>query len=188
MQWYDIMSLTLSIASFVITLTNLILLVTRYFACRICTICERKRLEKKLLKRVCTFKPSCIVAPSRNGVEVAENILRYGKKSIPIYQATVYDRDFWDGSGDEYLFTSKFVIEKPEIPEELADRILIIDDVSITGETLLVLKNYLEKNFPRINVRTCALVADNTGSKNTFVPDTCPKFVDTNTFRFCWRK
>lgn len=187
MQWYDIVSLITGIVALVITLTNLIILITRYFACRICTVSRRKRLEKKI-KRVSTFEPNCIVAPSRNGVEVAENILHNEKKSIPIIQALVYDRDEWYDDGDEYLFTSKFVIRVPKVPKKFAKRILIIDDVSITGETLLVLKNYLEKKFPRINVRTCALVADNTGSKNTFVPDTCPKFVDTNTFRFCWRK
>ncbi len=188
MQWYNILSLTIGIAAFVITLINLIILIIKFWARKICTISRRKRLEKKLLKKISTFNPSCIVAPSRNGVEIAENILRRWGKSIPICQATVYDRDFWAGGNGEFLFTSKFAIEVPKVKKQYADKILILDDVSITGETLLVLKNYLEEEFPDANIRTCALVADITVRNLKYVPDKCSWYTNIHNFCFCWRK
>lgn len=189
MQWYNILSLTIGIAAFVITLINLIILIIKFWARKICTISRRKRLEKKLLKKISTFNPSCIVAPSRNGVEIAENILRRWGKSIPIIQATINDRDFFVYcGGSQILFTSKFAINAPIVCRKLADKILILDDVSITGETLLVLKNYLEEKFPDANIRTCALVADITVRNIKYVPDKCSWYTHIHNFCFCWRK
>lgn len=183
----------ITIVAFIITIVNSLVLIIKFGNCRICSNCKRKRFEKKLLKKIKSIAPTYIFAPDRNGIYVAKNIIDRWNINVPLIPIKLYDRNLYSRKiGNPYIYvdySAKYVIEEPLINFSADDRILIIDDVVITGDTLIKIQEMF-KSLPNVNsktVYTAALVVDSECFKLKSVPDYFVKQYATNSYKFTWR-
>ena len=183
----QIVALTIGSLGFINTVVGLILLWVKLYRQTRCGNRKRKKLEKKLLEQIRYLSPTCILAPDRNGLLIAEEIVKTAQQRIPVVPVTLNSRDLVRAATPTMLRTSKFLIDVPHITFTAAERILIIDDVVITGETIKAIKDELLRRGVKAEIFTAALVVDTTCYKSKCIPDKFAWRSDIRNYRFKWR-
>jgi len=101
-----------------------------------------------LLKEVRTFEPQAIVGIARGGLTLSHAIAEgMNIREVQTIRTELYDESC---KRDELtLFGACDFIEKR--------RVLVVDDISDSGETLAVIMKYLEQKFPDIEFKSATL-------------------------------
>jgi len=107
-----------------------------------------KEDTRKLLERVDGFAPEGIVAIARGGMTLAHALAEgLGLRDVQTLRTELYDAQNKRESIE--LFGSCDFGEKR--------RVLVVDDIADSGETLLSVMEYLEKDFKDIEFRVATL-------------------------------
>lgn len=137
------------------------------------------------------IQPDIIISLSgRGGIVVNLLINELGNK-YPVYTCILkskLQKEFSEPINWEKISTSKWqIFLYPELLKMLDKRILIIDDISNSGETILSIRKVLEKNnIPNDNIFSMALVADKDTQKNKHIPDYYWKMVNIDEYNVPW--
>lgn len=188
----DNLGLILSVFSSAVTVSTLISVLVKFYARSVCTNEKRVRLEKKLAKNIRQAPPDLIIAPTLNAYGIAENIIKYTEKDIPILPVVVQSKIKARDPGVKYTFsTSKFLIKLPAKQDLQNKRVLLIDDVVFTGETMRSIADYWEKvyNLEAADLTTAALIVNAPANIYHWVP-TFYGFTNSSLstkFKYTWR-
>ena len=102
----------------------------------------------KLINRMQTFQPESIVGIARGGLTLSHAIA----EGLDLREVQTLRTELYDDSckRDELtLFGSCDFVNKR--------RVLVVDDIADSGETLEVIMKHLEKNFPAIEFQSATL-------------------------------
>jgi len=122
---------------------------------------EYGRIVKNLAKKVeDKFVPDCIIGNSKGGCIIGGTI------------AAILRKDFYPIRISRRI-KDEVVFKKPEISTILltnitSKKILLVDDIAVSGETIIIAKEILKKKGPK-EIKTLTLARH----KNSFVPDFC---------------
>lgn len=137
--------------------------------------------------------PDIIIALSGRGGIVVNLLINELNNKYPVYTCILkskLQKEFSDPVGWEKVSTSKWqIFIYPEILKMIDKRILIVDDISSSGETILSIRNILEqKGIPSDNIFSMALVSDKETHKNRHIPDYYWKMVNIDEYNVPWGK
>jgi len=103
---------------------------------------------RRLITQVKTFEPEAIVAVARGGLSLSHCMAEgLGIRDVQSIRTELYDNE----CKREQL--SLF----GECSLGHVKRVLVVDDIADSGETLDFIMNYLKENFPNIEFKSCAL-------------------------------
>ena len=188
------MGQALSLISIIVTL-----FVTSYQAIK--AIHSRKNYSWAKVKKgikclkayVLDINPDIIVSLSGRGGIVANLLSNEVNNEFPVYTCILkgkLQQNFFQPDGWMKVSTSKWqIFIPPDILQMNNKRILIVDDITNSGETILVIKNTLVAN--KLNgddIFSMALVADKETQKNKHIPDYYWKMVDIDKYNVPWGK
>lgn len=139
------------------------------------------------------IQPDVIISLSGRGGIVANLLINELSNKYPVYTCILkskLQKDFSEPNGWEKISTSKWqIFLYPELLKMPDKRILIIDDISSSGETILSIREVLENNkIPSDNIFSMALVADKDTHKNKHIPDYYWKMVNIDEYNVPWGK
>lgn len=185
----NLCSLIFSILSLIITVTNLIVFIYKFFLVSYCSINRRKKMSKLMASKVTLLNPDIIIAPSLNGMEVAREIINYSNRNYPLYSIDVQYRYLTPNPSSFTCCSHNFAINIPYSHLPKNKRILIIDDLYVTGDTIKCILDHLEKSgYDKANIFTLGLVVDTFSAKANRFPDYYAKSYNISKFTFAWRK
>lgn len=152
-----------------------------------------KKGVHSLAKEVNKLKPDIIITFSGRGSIVASLIVADLENKYPIYTCVLKGR-----SNDNFLipnYWKSFITSKWNIfvPDEILNynnhKILIIDDITNTGETIKALTEFLEKNqIQKEKIFSMSLIADKEVCKNLHIPNYSWKQCDVSEYNVPWGK
>jgi uncharacterized protein len=122
---------------------------------------EYGKMVKDLAKKVADeFDPDCIIGNSKGGCIIGGTIAAILRKDF--YPMRISRR-----IKDEIVFTKPKIAVIPSVNLS-GKRILLVDDIAVSGETIKIAVKLLKKKKPReIKILTLAR------HKNSFMPDFC---------------
>lgn len=149
-----------------------------------------KELEKTVTTKV---KPDIIISLSGRGGIVVNLLINELGNGYPVFTCILKNKlndSFLEPEGWIKMSTSKWQIYMPsDILQMKGKRILIIDDITSSGETILLIKKVLEINgIDADNIFSMALVADKETQKFKHIPDYYWKIVDIDKYNVPWGK
>ena len=109
---------------------------------------EFRRDTNTLLKEVKSFEPEAIVGIARGGLSLSHALA----EGLNIREVQTLRTELYDASckrEELSLFGSCNFVEKK--------RVLVVDDIADSGETLEVIMKYLEKSFVNIEFKSATL-------------------------------
>lgn len=156
-------------------------------------ISSATRMFKKKLSRQ-GFQPDVVISPGAKGGIIAQMFVDLYNQEIPIitgFIEAIEDSSEYDGYWD--LKTSKWCVHYPSVIKDLAAKgtmkILIIDDFTMTGDSLKLLKENLEGiGFVPENIKACCVATTKVAVGAKKAPDCYYKIVDDEDFYFPWGK
>lgn len=139
------------------------------------------------------IKPDIIIALSGRGGIVVNLLINELDNKYPVYTCILkskLQKDFSEPTGWTKISTSKWqIFLYPDLLKVSDKRILIIDDITSSGETILSIREELEKNnIPSDDIFSMALVADKDTHKNKHIPDYYWKMVNIDEYNVPWGK
>lgn len=139
------------------------------------------------------IQPDIIISLSGRGGIVANLLINELSNKYPVYTCILkskLQKYFSEPDGWEKISTSKWqIFLYPDLLKMSDKRILIIDDISSSGETILSIREILENNkIPSDNIFSMALVADKDTHKNKHIPDYYWKMVNIDEYNVPWGK
>jgi hypoxanthine phosphoribosyltransferase len=140
------------------------------------------------------FQPDLILCSSGGSAGIIANLfLTYTDKFIPLYIGVSKKRDAEFTSKpafNAFYETSRWITFLPEaIFDDVNKKILILDDVVLTGETLHKMVELLLSNgFKRRNIRTATLFATEIAITSNRAPDIYWFKLSDSGFYFPWGK
>ena len=139
------------------------------------------------------IEPDIIIALSGRGGIVVNLLINELDNKYPVYTCILkskLQKDFSEPNGWTKISTSKWqIFLYPELLKVSDKRILIIDDITSSGETILSIREVLEKNnISGDNIFSMALVADKDTHKNKHIPDYYWKMVNIDEYNVPWGK
>jgi len=147
----------------------------------------------KAIKRT-KFIPEVIFSPSVRGGIVAELVSQSLHLSTPVilgFSEWKYG-ELFDGDLTAYdsFDTSRWTVHLPRMLYCNVDRrILIVDDLAMSGDALAQIKLKLEENgCPKDNIKTATVVASKISGQNHKAPDHCWMETESTDFFFPWGK
>lgn len=140
-----------------------------------------------------SIEPDIIIALSGRGGIVVNLLINELENKYPVYTCILkskLQKDFSEPSNWMKISTSKWqIFLYPELLKVSDKRILIIDDITSSGETILSIRDVLEKNnIPSDNIFSMALVADKDTHRNKHIPDYYWKMVNIDEYNVPWGK
>jgi len=103
----------------------------------------------KLIAKVKTFEAEAIVAVARGGLTLAHCMAEgLDIRDVQSIRTELYDNEC---KREELSLFGECSIK------DSVDKVLIVDDIADSGETLQFIMNYLQKNFPAITFKSVAL-------------------------------
>lgn len=161
---------------------------------RICTKSMAKKGARQIAKIIKSFSPDVIVFVAGNSEDlfndyIADNLVSsYHTLALPAcirYKRKPYLHD-------TVLLTNKFFINVSLLSKIAPNaRVVIFDDVTKTGETINVLKEYLTttRKLPVDNIMTCGFIVDKYGYAKSAEPAFYFKRTEvSDDYTFPWRK
>lgn len=122
---------------------------------------EYGRIVKDLAKKVeDKFVPDCIIGNSKGGCIIGGTIAAILRKDF--YPMRISRR-----AKDEVVFTKPKVSVFPSVNIS-GKKVLLVDDMAVSGETLKMAKRLLKRKRPK-GIKTLTLARH----KNSFLPDFC---------------
>lgn len=185
---------SLSFISVIFTIVTTIGMIIRYFhSIKHFSWRKVKKGVLRLKRMVLEIEPNIIIALSGRGGIVVNLLINELNNKYPVYTCILKSKlqnDFFDPEGWEKVSTSKWqIFIYPEILKMTDKRILIIDDISSSGETILSIRNRLEqKGISGDNIFSMALVADKETHKNKHIPDYYWRMVNIDEYTVPWGK
>ena len=143
----NIIAFVLGVIGFVIAVINVFILVRTFCLRSRCGNLRRKRFEKKLAKEIGGINPDYIFAPDRNGINIAVSIAKRINFHGVIIPVLLYERKYAPKNRKGMTKTSKYYVKVPKTNISDALKIVIIDDVVITGETIEAIKRVLKNGI-----------------------------------------
>ncbi len=137
------------------------------------------------------FKPDIIVCSSAGSVGIVSNLyLTYTKRFVPLYMGVSKAKAAAFTSTpafDRAYETDKWETFLPDLTTVAAERVLILEDVVITGSTMNRIKEILiSAGFQDDQIRTAALFVTNVARQQNADPDYSWKFVGDSLFELPW--
>lgn len=147
---------------------------------------------KHLAKEVeSSFEPDIIVCSSAGSVGIVANLyLTYTKRFVPLYVGVSKAKDAAFTSPP--VFSSAYKTDKwetflPDLSTVAAERVLILEDVVITGSTMRRIADLLAKSgFQADQIKTAALFVTDVARQQDAEPDFSWKFVGSSLFELPW--
>lgn len=191
MQIWNIFSTVVTIIFIVITLVGIILGIS--FRKRYWWRTIKKRGIICLAKKVSELDPDIIITLSGRGGIVTNLVITELENKYPVYTCILkskIQKKFYKPSNWKRIITSKWnIFLCPDVYKMKNKRILIMDDITSSGETIEELINELvKKGTPRDNIFSMALVADKETHKNKHIPDYYWKIVNIDEYTVPWGK
>lgn len=176
-RWATTLSLFLGCISFIFSVYSISVLRSNIRDGAICTKRMAKKGGKKIASEINSYKPDFIIYVGKNSNELyMRYIYKYvnlciAKNNIflqctkKIYGKSPYKHD---------ILTNKFYIDVEELQSYLApkSRVIIFDDITKTGETIIALKDYIINTcgVSDSNILTCGFAVDKYGYASAQVP------------------
>ena len=107
-----------------------------------------KRDTNSLLKQVEVFNPSVVVGIARGGLTLAHAMA----EGLNIRVVQTLRTELYDGSCKRNALS---IFDTCNLQEK--KRVLVVDDIADSGETLLAIMNYLESKYPQIQFKSATL-------------------------------
>lgn len=114
-----------------------------------------------------------IICIARGGMPVGDMLSRVFKKPLAIILASSY-------KGEKGMNQKQLVISEIATVSGLSKKVLLIDDLADSGQTLRAIKAHLLAKFPEIEEVRTAVLWYKTGSE--FAPDYFSEYVDKSTW------
>jgi len=139
------------------------------------------------------IQPDIIISLSGRGGIVANLLINELSNKYPVYTCILkskLQKKFSKPTNWKKISTSKWqIFIYPELLKMKNKRILIVDDISSSGETMLLIRKVLEENrISSDNIFTMALIADKDTHKNKHIPDYYWKMVNIDEYNVPWGK
>lgn len=155
--------------------------------------CKVKKGVHSLVKEVNYLNPDLIITFSGRGSIVASLIVAELENKYPIYTCILKGRsndDFLTPNDWKSFPTSKWDIFVPdEILNYKNHKILIIDDITNTGETIQLLTEFLEqKQILKGKIFSMSLIADKEVCTRLRIPNYSWKKCDVSEYNVPWGK
>lgn len=153
-----------------------------------------KKGIKMLRKEVDEIKPDFIISFSGRGGIVANYLVAELENKYPLYMCPLekrQDDSFGSITGWKYFITSKWKVYIPDDILKLKDKkILIIDDITVTGETILNLQDELinQHGIKSENLFSMTLLANEQVHLNKNIPHSYWKKVNITKYTVPWGK
>lgn len=146
-----------------------------------------------LAQKVEKINPDLIITLSGRGSIVCSLVITKLDNRYPVYACLLkrkYNESFLTPDGWEFFDTSKWQIFVPdEILKFKNKRILIIDDLTCSGETILNLRQYLiEKGMSSFNLFSMSLIANTDVLSRLHIPQEYWKKTDNSEYNVPWGK
>lgn len=146
-----------------------------------------------LAKKVTELEPDVIVTLSGRGGIVTNLVITELNNKYPVYTCILKNRiqkTFYKPQDWKMIRTSKWnIFLCPNIYNMLYKRILIMDDITSSGETIEeIIKELVKNGISMDNIFSMALVADKETHKNKHIPDFYYKIVNIDEYTVPWGK
>jgi hypoxanthine phosphoribosyltransferase len=151
-----------------------------------------RALAQKAIKR---WKPECVVFFCGPSGIVANLMIQYADHFVPCHMIVI-DKARFRGSkpgfeivGHKRIETTKWYLHVPDalMTSGSGRKVLVIDDVAISGDSLLLIKNVLvDAGLQREQIRTCALVCTQIAKNTNKAPDFHYYMVGGSDFYLPW--
>ena len=116
---------------------------------------EFKRDTLTLLKSIKNFEPQAVVGVARGGLMLSHALA----EGMSIREVQTLRTELYDGSEKRHELTLYGVCEFSE-----KKRVLVVDDIADSGETLECVMGHLERNFPEVEFKSLTLFYKKTSS------------------------
>lgn len=116
---------------------------------------EFKKDTLTLLKSIKNFEPQAVVGVARGGLTLSHALA----EGMSIREVQTLRTELYDGSEKRHELTLYGVCEFSE-----KKRVLVVDDIADSGETLECVMGHLERNFPEVEFKSLALFYKKTSS------------------------
>lgn len=189
----SLISFFLGAVSFVLTFYSTKVLFTDIHHGMICTRRMAEKGARVIAENINSFQPTVIVYVSGNSDLYKRYIKQYDKTRAKIYVlSSIRKSNICPYVRDSFICTNKFYLDiellKKVCPD---DRVVILDDISKTGETVYKISQYLTSviNVPEANILTCGFIVDKYGYAKHALPGFYYKKAEVkDTYTFPWMK
>ena len=190
----SVISFFLCAVSFVLTFYSTKVLFTDIHHGMICSHRMAEKGARVIAENINSFQPTVIVYVSGNSDSLYKRYIKqYDKTRAKIYVLSSMQKSnicpYVRGS---FICTNKFYLDiellKKVCPDE---RIVILDDVSKTGETVYRISQYLTSviKVPEANILTCGFIVDKFGYAKHALPGSYYKKAEVkDNYTFPWMK
>lgn len=103
---------------------------------------------KKLIQKVQAFKSEAIVGIARGGLTLAHAMA----EGMNLREVQTLRTELYDGETKRSQIT---VFDNSQLTH--LQRVLVVDDIADSGETLKIVMEYLEKKYPKIEFQSATL-------------------------------
>ena len=146
-----------------------------------------------LVEKVQDLKPDIIITLSGRAGIVANLVITELGNKYPVYTCILkskIQKKFYAPKGWKKVRTSKWnIFLCPNIYKMKYKRILIIDDITSSGETIeAIIQELVDNNISMDNIFSMALVADKETHKNKHIPDYYWRMVNIDEYTVPWGK
>ena len=154
---------------------------------------ETKKGITYLVAKTREINPNYMITFSGRGDILVSLILTELDNKYPLYTCLLrrnHNKEYLKPTGWSCFTTSKWEVFVPDEVDKLLDKqVLIIDDLTISGETIKMLINYLqEKGMNRGNITTMTLLSDESVHRTTYIPTISWKSVKISEYNGPWGK
>lgn len=140
------------------------------------------------------FRPDAVVAFSGPAAVIAALAMTLANRLLPFFILIITDRDPKNRPLFDHhwttLETTRWLIAVPKaLLEHPSQRILLVDDCVISGDSMqTVLTLLVENGFQRKEIRTCSFVCSKTAADRKKAPDFCCFESELSSYYLPWGK
>lgn len=107
-----------------------------------------KKDTYKLISKVRNFEPEAIISVARGGFTLSHSMAEgLNIRDVQSIRTELYDKE---SKREELSFFGECELEDIK-------RAIVVDDIADSGATLDFIINYLKKNFPKVEFKSCTL-------------------------------
>lgn len=190
----SIISLVIGLISLIFTFYSTRILFIEIRHGMICTDLMAKKGAEVIAENINSFQPNVIVYVLGNSDNLYRRyIRRFDKTNAEIKVISSMSKSCpCPYVKDEFICTNKFYLDV-EILKNIGrdERVVILDDVSKTGETVYSISSYLSKtvHIPESNILTCGFIVDKFGYSKYALPGFYYKRAEVkDNYKFPWMK
>lgn len=190
----SIISLVLGTVSFILTSYSTKILYVEIRHGMICTNHMAKKGAQVIAEHINLFQPTVIVYVCGNSDNLYRRYIKQHDKSNAVIYilSSIQKSCICPYAIEEYVCTNKFYLNIELLKKIRSDdRVVILDDVSKTGETVYKISQYLTSvtNVPEANILTCGFIVDKFGYAKHALPGFYYKKAEIkDTYTFPWMK